>query len=206
MKLICELCGISFKGRKETKFCSRECYVKFRHPNGKPIIKNCLNCGKKFKARIAYIKKGGAKYCGRSCYGVHSQKDGGRNLKEGKHLHRGYVFVRKLDHPHQSGGNVPEHRLVVEEKIGRYLRPDEHVHHVNHIKNDNRIENLMVVNNKEHRELHAKRYLFLGEQLKRKEIVERLGISIHSFKSLKRRLKLTTNETIEWYLKRKGIV
>lgn len=50
-----------------------------------------------------------------------------------------------------------EHRLVVEEKIGRKLRPEEVIHHINEIKEDNRIENLMLFStNDEHISFHTK--------------------------------------------------
>lgn len=51
-----------------------------------------------------------------------------------------------------------EHRVVVEEATGRKLAKSEHVHHKNHVKDDNRLENLEVLTVTEHiREHHAER-------------------------------------------------
>jgi len=70
---------------------------------------------------------------------------------------QGYVFIYKPEHPFAQGRKryVMEHRLVMEAKINRYLAEGEVVHHINGIRYDNRIENLVLLkNNKEHRALH----------------------------------------------------
>ena len=51
-------------------------------------------------------------------------------------------------------GYVKLHRVVMENHLNRLLGDDEVVHHINHDKLDNRIENLQVMLNTEHVRLH----------------------------------------------------
>jgi len=56
---------------------------------------------------------------------------------------RGYVLIYKPGHPSAMSNNyIREHRYAMEEHLGRPLKEDEQVHHMNGIKTDNRIENL----------------------------------------------------------------
>lgn len=48
-----------------------------------------------------------------------------------------------------------EHRVIMENKLGRKLSHWEDVHHINEIRTDNREENLAVIPNKEHNRFHT---------------------------------------------------
>lgn len=82
----------------------------------------------------------------------------------------GYVLIKQLKHPRArtNRGYIFEHILVMEEHLGRFLEKDEVVHHINEIKDDNRIENLRLMTNSNHITFHnIQRFLKLkGELIK----------------------------------------
>jgi len=74
------------------------------------------------------------------------------------HDEKGYVLVLCHDHPRKKHRNyVYEHRLVMEQHLGRFLRDGEEVHHLNGIKDDNRIENLKLFTTDSHHALYEGR-------------------------------------------------
>jgi len=73
----------------------------------------------------------------------------------------GYVLIKHYTHPFADKRHyILRSHLVVEEKIGRYLKSGEIIHHINGIITDDRPENLYLFSNiKKHRNYHNKPYL-----------------------------------------------
>jgi hypothetical protein len=77
----------------------------------------------------------------------------------------GYIYINV-----SKNNRIAEHRYVMEQHLGRKLLKEEIVHHINGIRDDNRIENLCVVVNKTHEKrtlekVQAKRIQALEYQL-----------------------------------------
>lgn len=71
---------------------------------------------------------------------------------------QGYRLIWSPDHPKKDKrGYVREHRLVMEKILGRFLRHDELIHHINGNKTDNRERNLCIVTRAEHASMHHKK-------------------------------------------------
>lgn len=114
------------------------------------VVFGCQECGETTKR---YCPPGRTpKFCSKSCTTTNRNKNwrGPRVAKRKPYYRQGY---RMLWVP-EEGKFRYEHRLVVEAHIGRRLETEEVVHHINHDKLDNRIENLQVLTTAEHRKIH----------------------------------------------------
>lgn len=87
--------------------------------------------------------------------GLPSEKQG--HWKGGKIVDKyGYIYIKNINHPFcNNKGYIYEHRFIMEKHLGRYLTSEERIHHLNSIKDDNRIENLKLFSNEsEHQKFH----------------------------------------------------
>lgn len=114
--------------------CGLERWVALKH--GKPRSARCYSCSNRI-GRTKYMEENG-------------NWRGGRRRQIDGYIMR----TLPLDHPLRemttNMGQVREHRIIMAEHLGRPLKTDELIHHLNGVRSDNRIENLMLVSNKNH--------------------------------------------------------
>ena len=95
------------------------------------------------------------RFCSKN--GIIRQRTGPRSgeghpeWRGGRTLQKGYWYIYSPDHPHRDYKNrMLEHRLVMEQKLGRLLHPKEVVHHIDGNSLNNHPDNLAVFHSNGH--------------------------------------------------------
>lgn len=120
----------------------------------KRICKNCKNEFGITKRELSF-KRGAGTFCSRSCNGKYLVKSNPEKYKLRRIL-GGYIYLYKKGHSTaNSDGYIAEHRWNYEQFLGRLLLQEEQVHHINRDKQDNRLENLMLLPSRSaHNKIH----------------------------------------------------
>ena len=96
--------------------------------------------------------------CQRSEVGITKSNEQHSQWNGGVRRDKGYIYIKLYLNDFffpmtTSSGYVYEHRLVMARHLGRCLHRWEIVHHKNHIRDDNRIENLEIMSDIGHKQL-----------------------------------------------------
>ena len=156
-------------------------FIKGYHYNPKTEFKNghtSWHKGKKWSIKVR-------KKMSQSSFWKGKFKEKAPNWKGGKIIDFcGYVWFYQPNHPLcEKKGYIKKSHLVMEKHIGRYLKSTEIVHHINNIKNDDRIKNLRLFkNNSEHAKFH--------QNLKHYSTIRTEAVEAHTKKTLNPLLQL----------------
>lgn len=112
-------------------------------------VKRCAFCDREYLFSVFHKTECCSQTCGQKLFNRNNPErfrgDNSKRWKGGRQVRFGYVFIHQPSHPSCQGNKrayVAEHRLVMEQLLGRYLTSDEQVHHKNGVRDDNRPENL----------------------------------------------------------------
>lgn len=132
-------CMVKVREKKcAVKYCSLACY----HANVKKEIP-CLFCGTLFRKN-----RNSRKFCSTNCFNEFKKVKTREN--PGRWKENGYVVIYDGD-----GKGIKEHIKIMQDYIGEKIDTSKyHVHHINGIRDDNRIDNLQLMTKGEHSRLH----------------------------------------------------
>ena len=155
----CAVCGTPVWRRQHQirddvgRFCSKAC--RDRAQTKERVEFTCEACGNCFSLKPSQAQHQAGRFCSRACQAagrIRRPLDREHNGKPARLDRHGYVWVWEPGNPDavRYKGWVAEHRLVAERLVGRPLTSADEVHHINRIRDDNRPENLEVLDSVTH--------------------------------------------------------
>lgn len=161
-------------------FCSKRCLIEYYKGENSPYYKglgkkvDCAYCKKKVYRENHEILRSNIYFCSKNCIGKWTSKNrcgkNHPNFKNGFISSDGYKYKYAKEHPFSDkAGYIKEHRVIVENFIGRLLKKEEVVHHIDGDRLNNNVNNLMIFKNQScHMKFHLKMKQFgLTNPLKR---------------------------------------
>ena len=163
MKYTCKNCGKEFNGKPSAKrvYCSKKCHDEAQ---SQKISVVCTECGKAFEKPPSCVRVNN--FCSNSCrkkwlskktkelnVAGHSKGHKAPHLTK-LNIERNPKLALEVDAVKRGSYAGKKHRREMEKILGRLLLPNEDVHHINGIRDDNRPENLVVMNHSDHLRLH----------------------------------------------------
>lgn len=120
----------------------------------------CAWCGASVKRWPSQIRE--LNFCNLGCLGKYRSEHWtgptAAHWKGGMKQDRDRVLIYRPEHPAaQQNGYVYRYRLVMEEKLGRLLKGDEIVHHIDGDESNDHPDNLEVMTQSEHARLYDAR-------------------------------------------------
>ena len=160
----CRQCGRAFKGKPSAKriYCSKACHDAAQT---KGETARCFRCGAEI--RLHPSNKAKRHFCSQECrlawlseyiknevnVAGHTAGHRASHLSE-LNKRRNPLLALEPDAANRGSYEGKKHRKTMERILGRKLLPNEDVHHINGRHDDNRPENLVVMDHSEHLKLH----------------------------------------------------
>lgn len=154
---VCPNCATTFSARREQRFCSVACANQAKTT---PLAdeRACPSCGTSFRPTFRWRTQ--QVFCSKRCVlkAATSTERHREGLRRAQRKRAAQVRGTGKKSPYVKRDGRHEHRVTVEQTIGRKLSSEEIVHHRDHNPRNNDPKNLELTNRAEHSRYHSSAY------------------------------------------------